>query len=90
MGRFPENSICRHCLTAGRSNPPVSRQAHEKARTLSVMAGHRHSKNGVACARLCPAIHVFLSADAKDVDARNKAGHDELLNSTKNGAVSSP
>jgi hypothetical protein len=26
-----------------------------------VMAGHSRSKNGVAFARLCPAIHVFLA-----------------------------
>jgi hypothetical protein len=29
-------------------------------------------------AGLVPAIHVFLAADAKDVDARDKPGHDEL------------
>jgi hypothetical protein len=27
---------------------------------------------------LDPAIHVFLSSCGKDVDARHKAGHDEL------------
>jgi hypothetical protein len=26
-----------------------------------------------------PAIHVFLDADAKNVDARHKAGHDETV-----------
>jgi hypothetical protein len=40
------------------------------------MAGHSRSKNGVASARLCPAIHVF-AAEKKVVDARHKAGHDE-------------
>jgi hypothetical protein len=39
------------------------------------MAGHSRPKDGVAFARLCPAIHVFLAAK-KDVDARPKAGHD--------------
>src|SRR6516164_11023079 len=39
---------------------------------FSVMAGPSRSKNGVAYARLCPAIHVFVY-----VDARHKAGHDE-------------
>jgi hypothetical protein len=29
-------------------------------------------------AGLVPAIHVFLSGITKDVDARLKAGHDEL------------
>jgi len=31
-------------------------------------------------AGLVPAIHVFLFAFGKDVDARHKAGHDERLN----------
>jgi hypothetical protein len=39
-----------------------------------VMAGHSRLKDGVASARLYPAIHVFLSQ--KDVDARHRAGHD--------------
>jgi hypothetical protein len=30
-------------------------------------------------AGLVPAIHVFLAASAADVDARHKAGHDELI-----------
>ena len=34
------------------------------------MAGRR-LKDGVAYARLCPAIHVFLDAGFKDVDARD-------------------
>jgi hypothetical protein len=42
---------------------------------LIVMAGHSRPKDGVASARLCPAIHVFASAK-KDVDARVKRGHD--------------
>jgi hypothetical protein len=44
------------------------------------MAGHSRSKNGVATARLCPAIHAFLAGGTKDVDARHKAGHDEFEN----------
>jgi hypothetical protein len=43
--------------------------------TVPVMAGHSRSKNGVASARLCPAIHVL--AVKEDVDARDKRGHDE-------------
>src|SRR6266404_4553548 len=43
-----------------------------------VMAGHSRLKDGVASARLCPAIHVFLLDAIKDVDARHKAGHDEI------------
>jgi hypothetical protein len=38
------------------------------------MAGHSPSKTGVNA--LCPAIHVLLAALKKDVDARNKCGHD--------------
>jgi hypothetical protein len=29
-------------------------------------------------AGLVPAIHVFVLRDRKDVDARHKAGHDEI------------
>jgi len=45
------------------------------------MAGHSRSKNGVASARLCPAIYVFLTWNIQDedVDARHKAGHDETI-----------
>jgi hypothetical protein len=44
-----------------------------------VMAGQSRPKDGVASARLCPAIHVFsLVAEAKGVDARHKAGHDDV------------
>jgi hypothetical protein len=32
--------------------------------SIFVMAGHSRPKDGVASARLCPAIHVFLTADA--------------------------
>jgi hypothetical protein len=45
------------------------------------MSGHSRSKNGVASARLCPAIHVLFFGDHKDVDARHKAGHDEKATS---------
>jgi hypothetical protein len=43
-----------------------------------VMAGHSRPKDGVASARLCPAIHVFGSGK-QDVDARDKRGHDERI-----------
>jgi signal peptidase II len=43
------------------------------------MAGHSRPKDGVASARLCPAIHVLLCRTKKDVDARDRPGHDELL-----------
>jgi hypothetical protein len=33
-------------------------------------------------AGLVPAIHVFLSGSTKDVDARHKAGHDEVCAGT--------
>jgi len=55
-----------------------SRERHHEFAPLSVMAGHSRSKNGVASARLCPAIHVFLADTSIDVDARHKAGHDVL------------
>src|SRR5438477_9570200 len=41
-----------------------------------VMAGRSRPKDGVASARLCPAIHVFGSKK-EDVDARDKRGHDD-------------
>jgi hypothetical protein len=41
------------------------------------MAGHSRLKDGVASARLCPAIHV-LTCSPKGVDARDKPGHDEI------------
>jgi len=40
------------------------------------MAGHSRSKNGVASLAYVPAIHVCVLADALDVDARDKHGHD--------------
>jgi hypothetical protein len=40
------------------------------------MAGYSRSKNGVASGRLCPAIHVLGGYKKKDVDARDKRGHD--------------
>ena len=42
----------------------------------TVMAGHSRPKDGVAFARLCPAIQV-LPAVKQDVDARHKTEHDE-------------
>ena len=41
------------------------------------MAGHSRSKNGVAA--YDPAIYVLLFSIFNDVDARHKAGHDEVL-----------
>jgi hypothetical protein len=44
------------------------------------MTGPSRPKDGVASARLCPAIHVFAADLSKeDVDARDKPGHDELF-----------
>jgi hypothetical protein len=42
-----------------------------------VMAGHSRLKDGVASARLRPAIHDFLSRQPKNADARDKPGHDD-------------
>jgi hypothetical protein len=41
------------------------------------MAGHSCSKNGVLKNAYVPAIHV-LAMIQEDVDARHKAGHDEI------------
>jgi hypothetical protein len=49
--------------------------------TPPVMAGHSRSKNGVASLAYVPAIHVF-AASKKDVDARDKRGHDEVKSLT--------
>jgi hypothetical protein len=40
------------------------------------MAGHSRPKDGVAFLAYVPAIHVFRRLGNKDVDARNKCGHD--------------
>jgi hypothetical protein len=39
------------------------------------MRGHSRSKNGVASLAYVPRIHAFLRG--KDVDGRDKSGHDE-------------
>jgi hypothetical protein len=36
------------------------------------MAGHSRTKNGVATARLCPAIHVFVAAKRKQREIESK------------------
>jgi hypothetical protein len=41
------------------------------------MAGHSRLKDGVASLAYVPAIHVLLCFGKKDVDARDKPGHDE-------------
>ena len=41
-----------------------------------VMAGLSRPKDGVLSHAYVPAIHVFLDATLKDVDARDKRGHD--------------
>ena len=46
------------------------------------MVGHSRSKNGVASARYAPAIHIFVCRSLKDVDARHKAGHDVMGDSS--------
>ncbi|MGF6306471.1 hypothetical protein ABIB82_000109 [Bradyrhizobium sp. i1.8.4] len=45
-------------------------------RTNAVMAGHSRPRDGIASARLCPAIHD-LTLGTEDVDARVKPGHDD-------------
>jgi hypothetical protein len=41
-----------------------------------VMPGHSRSKNGVASLAYVPGIHVLLCREPKDVDGRDKPGHD--------------
>jgi len=41
-------------------------------------AWRSRSNNGVASLAYVPAIQVFLARRLQDVDARHKAGHDEL------------
>ncbi|GEM_PF-4664778 len=43
------------------------------------MPGHSRSKNGVASLAFVPGIHVLNSRKDKNVDGRDKPGHDELL-----------
>jgi hypothetical protein len=46
--------------------------------THSVIAGHSRPKDGVASARLCPAIHLLRKMILRRMmDARVKPGHDE-------------
>jgi hypothetical protein len=46
--------------------------------TQSVIAGHSRPKDGVASARLCPAIHLLRQMLLRRLmDARIKSGHDE-------------
>jgi hypothetical protein len=50
-------------------------------KTEAVMAGHSRLKDGVAFARLCPAIHA-LPRGTKNVDARVELGHDDAERAT--------
>jgi len=40
------------------------------------MPGHSRSKNGVASLAYVPGIHVLMLSKNKDVDGRDKPGHD--------------
>jgi hypothetical protein len=40
------------------------------------MPGHSRSKNGVASLAYVPGIHALLCCETKDVDGRDKPGHD--------------
>jgi uncharacterized membrane protein len=54
---------------------------HERQNKV-VMAGHSRPKDGVASASLRPAIHAFAGY-TKNVDARDKPGHDERKTPTR-------
>ena len=48
------------------------------------MLGHSRSKNGVASLAYVPGIHVLTAAPLeKDVDGRDKPGHDDISIRTK-------
>jgi hypothetical protein len=61
-------------MWCGSTVPRAARQGLEDNLAV-VTAGHSRSKNGVASARLCPAIHAFAEGK-EDVDARVKPAHD--------------
>jgi hypothetical protein len=42
------------------------------------MPGHSRSKNGVASLAYVPGIHVLMHQSNKDVDGRDKPGHDGI------------
>ena len=42
------------------------------------MPGHSRPKDGVLSHAYVPGIHVFTACNSKDVDGRDKPGHDEL------------
>jgi hypothetical protein len=45
--------------------------------TLPVMPGPSRSENGVASLAYVPGIRVFNECNSKNVDGRDKRGHDE-------------
>jgi hypothetical protein len=56
------------------------------------MPGHSRSKNGVASLAYVPGIHVFnaqgcQTTDAKDVDGRDKPGHDGVCCDLSGGVL---
>ncbi len=51
------------------------------------MPGHSRSKNGVASLVCVPGIHVLIYA-GKDVDGRDKPGHDGIIRLNHSAAVS--
>jgi hypothetical protein len=49
-----------------------------------VMPAHSRPKNGVPSLACVAGIHVLNSGQSKDVDGRNKSGHDERVVLSKN------
>jgi hypothetical protein len=43
------------------------------------MPAHSRSMNGIASLAYVADIHVLVPSQSKDVDARNKCGHDERI-----------
>jgi len=54
------------------------------------MLGLSRSKNGVASLAYVPGIHVFSLREFKDVDGRNKSGHDARMSCVKRRSYFTP
>ena len=68
----------------GRDRPTEEGSAPDPLPARGRAIAYDDDEIGIACflivvAGLVPAIHVFAAAEKKDVEARDKRGHDELL-----------
>jgi hypothetical protein len=60
----------------------VDRPPGDKARPACFLRSFPRKSQILVMAGLVPAIHVLLTMTKKDVDARNKCGHDEDFSSS--------